>query len=717
MPLPERRKGEKQAEKRAAAADPRVAARAELEQGRRLALGEELEILAGAPEQGEGEAAEGVPRFRMTAYSGNPMAQFWLRYPIVVDLAGMRIRRQSRPVHLDHLRGQVLGHTTAIEKSDGRLVAEGVLSGDEGLVAKVTGPAQRGFPWQASIGASVDKLVFIEAGKEGRANGRTFKGPVYIARRTTLGEISVVSLGADDDTQTTIAASANESGEQTMDPKFKSWLEARGYDSPEDLTDEQIEPLQAAWEAEKAAAAGEGGGEPDANAGGEGEGGDPDARIQAAIQAERQRRRSIEAACRGFEGDRVDQLRRQALDGEIEVEDLRAGLLDHVRSRRSAAAASTLGSGEVAPGRVLTASMCLTCGVGDERLAADPAFGEQAVTAARRRRMSGLHDLLAAYCELAGRRAPHGGQALYEQALEVQAAGFSTVNVAGILAASSAKILLAAWDSVPVVYPAIAQEVEFTNFHRHRIFRLNPNGEFAEIGPDGELKHGNLTETEYNNRLATRGMLLTLTRQAVINDDLNAFRQIPIGLGRKSRLAVEKSVINNVMESADSFYTAGRGNKITSNALSVEGLAAAEAAMMGMADTDGDPVYALPAVLLVPPKRSFLAKQLYTSAAVNQTPANNKAKGVDNPFQGRFEPQSSPYMALSSLDGYSATTWYLLASPDDLPAFQVAYLVGKRTPTIESQDAAFNTLGVQYRAYFDYGTAQIDYRGAVKNEE
>ena len=37
----------------------------------------------------------------------------------------------------------------------------------------------------------------LKAGKPVTVNGRTFEGPMYVARRTLLGEISFVDLGAD----------------------------------------------------------------------------------------------------------------------------------------------------------------------------------------------------------------------------------------------------------------------------------------------------------------------------------------------------------------------------------------------------------------------------------------------------------------------------------------------------------------------------------------
>jgi hypothetical protein len=67
------------------------------------------------------------------------------------------------------------------------------------------------------------------------------------------------------------------------------------------------------------------------------------------------------------------------------------------------------------------------------------------------------------------------------------------------------------------------------------------------------------------------------------------------------------------------------------------------------------------------------------------------------------------------LTGSSATAWYLLANPQDVAAIEIVYLQGRRTPTIESGEANMNTLGMKWRAYWDFGVALQDPRAAVKS--
>jgi hypothetical protein len=139
-------------------------------------------------------------RFTMTAYTGGAMQLAGWRYPVVVDLAGLRLSKKSRPILKDHDSRQIVGHTDEIAVAERTLEVAGVISGTGAVAQEIIATSENGFPWQASLGAIAEKVVFITEGKAATANGREFTGPVYIARRSMLGEVSFVALGADDET-------------------------------------------------------------------------------------------------------------------------------------------------------------------------------------------------------------------------------------------------------------------------------------------------------------------------------------------------------------------------------------------------------------------------------------------------------------------------------------------------------------------------------------
>ncbi|MGQ9918683.1 MAG: hypothetical protein ACUVS7_14825 [Bryobacteraceae bacterium] len=69
-----------------------------------------------------------LPRFTMVAYTGGPMRIAGWRYPVIVDLAGLAIPSQSRPIRFGHDMASGVGHTDAIKVEDGKLVATGVMT-------------------------------------------------------------------------------------------------------------------------------------------------------------------------------------------------------------------------------------------------------------------------------------------------------------------------------------------------------------------------------------------------------------------------------------------------------------------------------------------------------------------------------------------------------------------------------------------------------------
>jgi hypothetical protein len=526
-------------------------------------------------------------------------------------------------------------------------------------------------------------------------------------KRSRLKHVAIVANGADDTTTINIAASAVQPQKGgLMNAKLREWIEGRGF-SPDNLSEQQVSSLQAMYEAEKVAREG-------------GEDGEANQLIEAA-RRERSRRSKIKQLIAaaidnnpGCDLDGLEQIAEEAIKGGWTIQETELAIHRTILKRPNVGVPRATSS-SVPTTPVLAAALLMRCGVSDNRLAEDRDFGPQVVEAAWKRRSSGLHATIAAALQADGKAAPHDGLELFHAVIQHQIqAGFSTVDLPGLLGTVGNKLLLDSFTRVDGTYERIAQQADFNNFLTYTMFRLDHTGEFAKVGPTGEIKHGKLNETTYTNRLETRGQMLTYSRDALINDDVNAFQQLFASVGRKARLAVEKALYSAVMEASDSFYTAAKGNRLTGTPLSVEGLGLGEAAMLGQVAADGDPIYSQPAILLVPPGLKYLADQLWTSATVNQTPANNKSQGVDNPFRGRFRVESSPYLALAGMPGASNSNWYLLADPNNLPAFQVAYLRGQRQPTIETADAQFNTLGIQLRCYFDFGVARIDHRGALK---
>jgi phage major head subunit gpT-like protein len=293
-------------------------------------------------------------------------------------------------------------------------------------------------------------------------------------------------------------------------------------------------------------------------------------------------------------------------------------------------------------------------------------------------------------------------------------AGFSTIDIGGILSNVANKFLLEGFFSVERVWRSICAVRNVSDFKTVTSYRLIGKDQYEPVAPGGELKHGTLGEESYQNKADTFGLLLSIDRRDMINDDLGAITTVPRKLGRGSGLKIN-DVFWTIFLANSAFFKAANLNYVegADTALTIDGLTKVEKAFMDQKDSDGKPIGVMPAVMLVPTALSAMATQLFKSVEIRDTTASTKYP-VANPHQGKFRAEVSRYLSNSRYTGHSEKAWYLLADPRDLPVIEVAFLNGQESPTIETAEADFNVLGIQMRGYHDFGCALQDPRGGAK---
>jgi len=332
-------------------------------------------------------------------------------------------------------------------------------------------------------------------------------------------------------------------------------------------------------------------------------------------------------------------------------------------------------------------------------------LGEQTTESARRLHLNSLHDIMRAALQQAGVEVPAGRDSMIR-------AAFSTNSVSGILSNTANKISTDSYRAAPSVARVVARKLTANDFKDHTGYRLTADATFDEVGNAGEIKHGSLGESSFTFKVATHARMFGLTRQDVINDDLGKFDEVPRLLGRGAAVKLEQLFWTLVLANTGDFFHADNSNLIT-DALAIDGLSSAVETLRKLVDANGDPISITPKFLVCPPELEAVADQLF--ASTNLIYGGDTAVPDSNPFKGKYQPQVSPYLSNENYPGYSATGWYLFGDPADVAAFGIAYLNGIENPTIEQADADFNTLGIQFRGYLDFGVCQIDKAGAVKS--
>lgn len=383
----------------------------------------------------------------------------------------------------------------------------------------------------------------------------------------------------------------------------------------------------------------------------------------------------------------------------IVLERLRAERLAEVRAERpKAPAAHVVDASAAHDPRVIEAALCLNGGLGN----VEKVFDQKTLEAADRRRGStSLQEVLVEAARANGYTGPARISA--GNVRDVLASGFATHSISNVLAATYGKFLLQGYTAVEAVWDQIASIRSVSDYKTVTGVRLNGGFDFEDVGPSGELKSADASDETRTIKAKLTGRMSSITMVDIVNDDLGALTQVPARLGRGAAVKLNKDFWSEFESSNSTFYR--RETAAAGNALQISALRTAVASYRKLTDPDGNPLGITPQLLLVPPELEMTAEELMGSSVL--ITGENATRGNVNVFAGRFRVVSSAYLT-------SGTTWWLMASPAELPAMEVAFLNGQRLPTVQQAEADFNQLGIQVRGHFSYGVAKAEARGAYR---
>ena len=133
------------------------------------------------------------------AYTGAVIPNYMYYKNFIVDISTLSINKKKIPLLRDHELGKVagLGEATIVENS---ILIDGKLSKKTSHALEIIGLAEEGFEWELSIGVFDGVVEEIE---DEVVNGHHVDHG-FVLRNGILREVSIVSLGADKDTEATI---------------------------------------------------------------------------------------------------------------------------------------------------------------------------------------------------------------------------------------------------------------------------------------------------------------------------------------------------------------------------------------------------------------------------------------------------------------------------------------------------------------------------------
>jgi ATP-dependent protease ClpP protease subunit len=285
-----------------------------------------------------------------------------------------------------------------------------------------------------------------------------------------------------------------------------------------------------------------------------------------------------------------------------------------------------------------------------------------------------------------------------------------------ILENTLGKSLLEAYRIAPTTWQRWCKVINFTDFRPHKFYRSGSIGNLLPINELGEFHNLTISDGERESGTAgTKGGIINLSRQAIINDDLGVFTDLATQLGRTAARTVDADVYTLLTANSGAGPTMGDGTALfdathanlagTGTVITITSLDAARIAIRKQKDSSGnDYLDLIPAIWLGPVDISGLAR--VANEAQYDTEVSQKFQ-VPNRVRGLFrDVVDTPRL--------TGTAWYIFADPLDSATIGVGFLDGVQEPFLD-QEVGFQVDGIAWKVRLDYGVCGLGWRGAYKN--
>ncbi len=291
----------------------------------------------------------------------------------------------------------------------------------------------------------------------------------------------------------------------------------------------------------------------------------------------------------------------------------------------------------------------------------------------------------------------------------------TTSDFSTLLENTMHKVLRAAYAITPDTWSRFCGIGNVSDFRPHNWYQLGSLGSLDTLTEQGEFKNKAISDaTKSTYSATTKGNIIGISRQVIVNDDLAAVMRMTNMLGRAGKLTIEKAVYTSLLlnsglgptqtDSQPLFHSNRANVNSSATAITLAGIQADVAIMRRQQDPDSNEYLDLvPAVLLVAVEKDGDAK---TINEAQYDPADSKLM-KPNTVRGLFrEVVSTPRL--------SGTRRYIFADPTVEPVYLVSFLEGQREPVLESQDG-WRVDGTELRARLDFGVDVVGSKGAVTN--
>jgi HK97 family phage prohead protease len=276
----------------------------------------------------------------------------------------------------------------------------------------------------------------------------------------------------------------------------------------------------------------------------------------------------------------------------------------------------------------------------------------------------------------------------------------STSDFPLLVSNAMGKVAAQAYKAAESPLKALARKRTLSNFKESTAIRLGEMGRLEEMNEHGEFKHTSRAEAGESMALSTFGRAINVSRKLIIDDDLGLLGDMTSAMGQAAAQTEAEELValftdNPNLSDGTPVFDASRENTVTV-ALSETALSDARKHLRTVKGLDGKTIIAVkPKYLVVGPALETEAEKLLASIYAST------ADDV-NAFAGKLTLVVEPRIA--------GNAWFVVADPASVPSIQYGYLASAQGVQIQRAEA-WDTLGLKYRAFLDFGCGWLDWRG------
>ena len=282
------------------------------------------------------------------------------------------------------------------------------------------------------------------------------------------------------------------------------------------------------------------------------------------------------------------------------------------------------------------------------------------------------------------------------------------------LEGTARRVLLAAYQSVPDVWREFCRVGSNPDYRDSKRLRGGALGNLYKLNENGEYKSIAINDAEHERtRVNPYGMMLSITRTMIINDDLNFFADLATQMGRSAARTIETTVFEALVDNSfggpkllngDTVFSATHGNIIAAGPMTTAKLIEARNFMSRLKDpNDKDYIGINPAILLCAVEQADQARLLIEA----------QYDTADNKFQKPNLVRGLVSKIIATPRLQATDPYYLFAAPNFEPVFELTFLNGQQSPRIESRES-FSTDGMKWKIGHDFGFNAIGWRGGIQ---